>query len=120
MFMLNRTITRSATLSLAFSLSSSIAAIAQSGGAVSAGPFAGASGTGFSSNAIGSFGSSSPLRPLKSFYPRAQVQNPSNPWLPPNLTQVNTTLLPVGSVSPTGTLTQPTSSLNSPNTVQQA
>jgi hypothetical protein len=113
-------LTKSAVLLLALASSSSVATMAQSGGAVNSGPFASNSVGGFSSNAIGSFGSSSPLRPLKPFYPRAQVQNPSNPWLPPNLSQVNTTLLPVGSVSPTGTLAQPTSVLNSPNTVQQA
>jgi hypothetical protein len=36
------------------------------------------------------------------------------------LQQINSNLNPVGSISPTGTLSQPTSVLNSPNTVQQA
>jgi len=63
---------------------------------------------------------SSPLRPLRSFYPKTQIQNPSNPWLPPNLGQVNTGLTPVGSISPTSPLVQPTSSLNTPGSIQQA
>lgn len=69
---------------------------------------------------INPYGQSSPLRPIRNFYPRHTVQNPSNPWLPPNLSQVNTGLNPVGSISPTGTLTQPTSVLNNPNTTQAA
>lgn len=66
----------------------------------------------------GSFSQASPLRQQRPWYPRQQIQNPSNPWLPPNLNQTNTSLQPVGSISPTGVLTQPTSVLNSPNTVQ--
>jgi hypothetical protein len=86
----------------------------------------GAGGTGtiggpsLGGTSVASFGQSSPLRPVRPWYPRHTIQNPSNPWLPPNLTQVNTTLNPVGTISPTGTLTQPTSVLNTPNTVQQA
>lgn len=67
---------------------------------------------------INPYGQSSPLRPVRSFYPHHTVQNPSNPWLPPNLSQVNTGINPVGSISPLGTLTQPTSVLNNPNTTQ--
>ena len=76
--------------------------------------------SGGSGGGVSFVGSSSPLRPLRSYYPRAQIQNASNPWLPPNLGQVNTNLSPVGSISPTGTLTQPTSVLNTGGTVQQA
>lgn len=64
-------------------------------------------------------GTASPIRPLRSYYPRTVIQNPSNPWLPPNLNQVNTTLIPVGSTSPNSTLTQPTSVLNTPGSAQQ-
>jgi hypothetical protein len=67
---------------------------------------------------INPYGQSSPLRPVRYFYPHHTVQNPSNPWLPPNLSQVNTGINPVGSISPLGTLTQPTSVLNNPNTTQ--
>jgi hypothetical protein len=67
---------------------------------------------------INPYGQSSPLRQIRYYYPRHYVQNPSNPWLPPNLSQVNTGLNPVGSISPLGTLTQPTSVLNNPNTTQ--
>jgi len=67
---------------------------------------------------INPYGQSSPLRPVRYYYPHHTVQNPSNPWLPPNLSQVNTGINPVGSISPVGTLTQPTSVLNNPNTTQ--
>jgi hypothetical protein len=67
---------------------------------------------------INQYGQSSPLRPVRYYYPHHTVQNPSNPWLPPNLSQVNTGINPVGSISPLGTLTQPTSVLNNPNTTQ--
>ncbi|MDR3614240.1 MAG: hypothetical protein P4L53_11810 [Candidatus Obscuribacterales bacterium] len=67
---------------------------------------------------INPYGQSSPLRPVRNYYPHHTVQNPSNPWLPPNLSQVNTGINPVGSISPLGTLTQPTSVLNNPNTTQ--
>src|SRR5271156_4413170 len=63
-------------------------------------------------------GAATPLRPARPFYPRQQIQNPSNPWQPANLLQPNTNLAPVGSVSPTNTLTQPTSVLNTPGTQQ--
>jgi hypothetical protein len=70
------------------------------------------------STSINPYGQSSPLRQVRYYYPHHTVQNPSNPWLPPNLSQVNTGINPVGSISPLGTLTQPTSVLNNPNTTQ--
>jgi hypothetical protein len=67
-----------------------------------------------------SVGFASPLKPVRTYYPKTIIQNPSNPWLAPNLQQVNTGLIPVGSISPTSVLIQPTSSLNTPGSAQQA
>ena len=67
---------------------------------------------------INPYGQSSALRPIRYYYPHHYVQNPSNPWLPPNLSQVNTGINPVGSTSPQGALSNPASILTNPNTTQ--